>query len=529
MESIYIDNMDNFTVTYSRKSEEDKKKQVLSLDDQINECNKLIETHNLNLVAPHFKEEKSAKVAGKRVEFYRLLSLLKAGKAKVVVCWAASRLARNLKDGSEILDLVQNKGLRIVTPYTIYDSSNWFMLLIEFGMSTDFSLKLSKDVKRGLGSKVSKGVCPGVAKLGYINVGEVKGEKGIENDPERYELCQRWWGMMLTGQYTVEESLAEITKMGLRDRKGRKISKTTAFRFFHNVFYTGHFYYSGSTHKGTHNAMITSEEFDKVQKIISGKFGGRYEEYSKREPLPLARIVKCGSCGATITGDRKMKHYKNGTSHEFCYYRCKKNKGIQCAELYLPADQLEDQVRTYINNLELDPRFIDWIKAVLRRRNKEEFEFDRKQREQLTKKLQELSKRKETIYGMKIDGLYQEAEYKLKVAEVLKEEEGVKEQLNSDRISYWGQVIDDTLNFATGILELFNRNDPYVKSLVLQILGSDLKLRDKKLYLEAKSAFIFLRDKQNQLFEDNGLVGLKIMALQQANQGKTTLPVSLGA
>lgn len=34
------------------------------------------------------------------------------------------------------------------------------------------------------------------------------------------------------------------------------------------------------------------------------------------------------------------------------------------------------------------------------------------------------------------------------VAEVLKEETGVKEQLNSDRIAYWGQVIDDTLDFA---------------------------------------------------------------------------------
>ena len=116
-----------------------------------------------------------------------------------------------------------------------------------------------------------------------------------------------------------------------------------------------------------------------------------------------------------------------------------------------------------------------------------------KQRELLTKKLQELSKRKEVIYGMKIDGLYSETEYKQNVAEVLKEEIGVKEQLNSDRIAYWGQVIDDTLNFATTTLELFNGKDPYVKRMVLQILGADLKLRDKKLYVEAKSVFLFLK------------------------------------
>ena len=335
--------------------------------------------------------------------------------------------------------------------------------------------------------------------------------------------------MMLTGRYTVEQSLEEITKMGLRDRKGGEISKTTAFRFFHNIFYTGYFYYSGDTHKGIHNAMITSEEFEKVHSIITGKFGGRYEEYGEVRPLPLSGFIKCGECGATISSETKVKNYKNGTSQKFCYYRCKKNKGVCTQKAYLQADKLEEQVRVYIDSLELNPRFIDWVKMVLRRRNQEEFDFDRKQRELLTKKLQELSKRKEIIYGMKIDGLYPEAEYKQKVAEVLKEEQGVKEQLNSDRIAYWGQVVDDTLNFATTTLELFNGKDPYVKRLVLQILGSDLKLRDRNLYFEAKSAFLFLRNKQNQLFEENGLVGLQDWALQQANQAKTTLPVSLGA
>ena len=195
----------------------------------------------------------------------------------------------------------------------------------------------------------------------------------------------------------------------------------------------------------------------------------------------------------------------------------------------MPSDELEKQVGTYIDNLELDPRFIGWIKAVLRRRNQEEFEFDRKQRELLTKKLQELSGRKEMIFGMKIDGLYQESEYKQKVAEILREEVDIKEKLNSNRISYWEGVIDQTLNFAETVFELFNSKDPYVKRLVLQILGSDLKIRDKNLYLEAKSVFIFLRNKQNKLFEENGIVGLKERALQQANMDKSMLQIPIGA
>lgn len=518
--------MNNLAVAYCRKSEEDRKKQILSLGDQVNECNELIENNDLILVAPHFQEEKSAKIPGKRVEFYKMLDILKSGKAGVCVCWAASRLARNLLDGSEILNLVQNKGLRIITPYTTYDSSNWFMLLIEFGMSTDFSLKLSKDVKRGLNSKVEKGIRPGIAPLGYLNIGEVKGEKDITIDPQRFDFCRKWWDLILSGGYTVEQSIEKITAMGLRDRRGNKVSKTTAFRFLHNIFYAGYFEYSGKIHKGTHQAMITLDEFNQAQRIITGKFGSRYADYGKREPLALVRIIKCAECGGTVTGDRKLKKYKNGTSQEFCYYRCKKNRGVKCMQLYLPADQLEDQVRGYINNLELDPRFIDWVREVLKRRNEEEFAFDRKQKELATKRLLELNQKKERVYGMKIDGLYSEEEYKQRVSEILKEEIKVKEEMNSDRLTYWGQVIDDTLSFAEKIQNLFNSKDPFVKRSVLQILGSDLKLEDRKLDLKAKTAFIFLKNKQKEYFEENGLVGPQIQAQVEAG---SNLPVSFGA
>jgi len=401
------------------------------------------------------------------------------------------------------------------------------MLMIEFGMSTDYSLKLSKDVKRGLASKVNKGIRPGMAPLGFINIGDIKGEKSLAKDLNKFDLCKKWWEIMLTGQYTVEESLKQITKFGLSDRKGKKISKTSAFRFFHSNFYAGYFEYAGETHKGIHEAMVSLDEFEKVQNIISGKYG-KYEALPERTPLPLSGFIKCGACGATITADRKTRRYKNGTTQEFCWYRCKKNKGV-CKEAYLKADKLEEQVKNYISNLELEPRFIDWVKEVLRRRNHDEFESDRKQREFLTKNLQQLSKRKEVIYGMKIDGLYSQAEYKEKVGAVLKEEENIKRQLNSDRLSYWSQVIDETLNFATQIRDLFNGDDPYVKRLVLQALGSDLKIMDRKLYLEAKSVFIFLRNKQNQLYEESGSVGLKDDMIQQPKRPILTLPISLGA
>src|SRR5258708_28433795 len=238
--------------------------------------------------------------------------------------------------------------------------------------------------------------------------------------------------------------------------------------------------------------MVTLDEFNKVQNIIKCKFGGRYETPTIKHPMPLSGFIKCGESGGTITADRKMKHYKKGTSQEFAWYRCKKNKGTCTQKAYLASGNLDEQVKAFINNLELDSKFIDWIRKVLKRRNREEFDFDHKQRELLTKKLDSIATRKERVFDMKIDGLYEEDEYKKKKAELLKEEMEIKEQLNTDRISYREQVIEDTLNFSKSILEQFNTGDDYTKRLVLQILGTDLILKDKKLYIKAKSMFIFL-------------------------------------
>lgn len=517
--------MNTLTVAYCRKSEEDRKRQVLSLDDQINECNKLIKIHELNLVGEHFREEKSGRKAGVRIEFYKMVELLKTGKANVIVCWNANRLARNLRDGSEIIELVQHRGLRIITPYTQYDYSNWFMLMIEFGMATDYSMKLSKDVKRGLDSKVAKGIRPGLAPIGYLNTGEIKGEKGIISDPKRYELIKKWWDLMLTGQYTVEEALGLITDMGLRDKRNNPVSRTAAFKIFHNIFYAGYFKYLGEIHKGVHEAVVSLHEYEKVQRIISGKFGGKYENPTVRRTMPLSGFIHCGECNSIISSDRRTKHYKNGTIQEFSWYRCKKNKGLCTQKAYLSADDLENQVRDYISALELKPQFIDWVRKVLKRRNKEEFDFDSKQKEQFSKRLIQLNEKKERIFAMKIDGLYSEDEYSKRKAELLKEEVQIKEELNSDRISSWERVLDETLNFSGQVMHLFNNGDDYTKRMVLQILGSDLKLQDKKLYLEAKSIFVFLRNRQDELFSEIGSVGPK----NEANNDLTASKIPFGA
>lgn len=69
---------------------------------------------------------------------------------------------------------------------------------------------------------------------------------------------------------------------------------------------------------------------------------------------------------------------------------------------------------------------------------------------------------------MKIEGLFpKESEYKQKMAEVLKEEEEIKQKLNSDRISYWGLIITKTF-----ISSVDNSIRSFSKPLGFPILAS---------------------------------------------------------
>jgi DNA invertase Pin-like site-specific DNA recombinase len=476
-------------VIYGRKSEEDKTRQICSIEDQLKEMATLQERVGIPVIAT-FTESKSGKTSGVRKEFYCMLKLIEEGKANTILCWKADRLSRNGTDGGRLIELVDRGVIRkIITPNGEFDRNNSYMLWIEFMGSTKYSKDLSDNIKRRLKYKAESGVFPNQAPLGYQNTPwKIKGTREIEPDPERFELCRKWWELMLSGCHTVESSREVVTGMGLRGKNGKKISLSSGYKMFRYIFYTGIFDFNEIRYEGIHKPMVTISEFTKVQRLLDSKGNhGRSDT-----PLPFQGMLKC-TCGATITGEK----HKRG-SKWFWYYRCTKKLG-PCTQPYLNADNFDPQVREYIASLKLAPHFGEWIKKVLKRRNHQEFEFSKKNRELITKRLNELDVRIERLYGMKIDGLIDETKYKEKKNGLLMEEQQLKEAQSRKTTSYWESVIDNTINFATSVMELFDKGDIYTRQMVLRILGSNIILEDKKIKIEPKYAFIFLRDAENHL------------------------------
>ncbi len=82
-------------ILYARKSSEDKSKQILSLESQVNEMKKLALSLGLDIVMT-YTESKSAKLPNNRPMFSEMMKLLENSSEDYgIICWKIDRLSRN--------------------------------------------------------------------------------------------------------------------------------------------------------------------------------------------------------------------------------------------------------------------------------------------------------------------------------------------------------------------------------------------------------------------------------------------------
>jgi len=361
-------------ILYARKSSESEDKQVLSIDSQISELTKLAQRKNLEIVKI-ITEAKSAKAPG-REGFNKMLDQINEGKAQGIICWKLDRLARNPVDDSQIRWFLQEGKIKHIQTFerSYYPTDNALVMSVEFGVANQFILDLRVNTKRGLRTKVEKGWLPTTAPLGYLNNPlRRKGEKDIIKDPERFDLVRKMFDLMLSGNYTVPKILKIATdEWHLRNRRNKKISRSTLYRIFTNPFYYGIFEYplgSGNWYKGSHEPMITEKEYDQIQ-ILLGKKG---KPRARKHIFSYTGLIRCGECGSMITADEKIKRQKNGNVHRYIYYFCTRKKDPNCSQRHaIREEELEKQILEILDNIKIPPEFHQWAINQLKEENKKE-------------------------------------------------------------------------------------------------------------------------------------------------------------
>lgn len=478
---------------YARKSTEDDNKQVQSIDDQIDRLKKLANELDLKVVEI-FTESKSGLQPNTRPIFNSMLDMIEDGKADGILCWEVSRLARNPIDSGRVCWFLQKGIIKSVRTYTreYRPEDNVIIFGVDAGQSNQFSLDLSKNVKRGLESKVNKGIAPIIAPVAYTNSKfKERGENTIDPDLERFDLVRKMFDLMLTGTYTVPQILDIANKKwGFRTRKSKKLggtelSRSVLYKMFTSIFYTGNFEYKGKIYKGNHKPVITLEEYDRIQKLLGRKGKPR----PKTHAFAFTGVIRCGDCGCLITAEEKTKFIKStGQLKSYVYYRCTKKKtDIKCSQKgVISVEELEKQIESEIAKVDIIPQLRDIGLKVLKENNAKEVHTRTNIQEMQAKAYQDVQKQIDKLVDMKLREQISDEEYNLKRDSLMKEKQQLKLRLDEtdDRANKWLKLTEDTFNFALYAHREFLNGELQRKKEMLIALGSNFLLKDNKLTLD---------------------------------------------
>ncbi len=469
---------------YARKSSESEDRQVLSIDSQISELQTVARSRDID-VAGVFQEARSAKSPGRPV-FEQLMAALTRHEATGVLCWKLDRLARNPIDGGAIIwALDQGQLEEIATPGRTYrnaaDDKLWMQL--EFGMAKKYVDDLSDNVRRGNRAKLEQGWLPGPAPLGYLND---LATKTIVPDPDRFHLVRQMWERVLAGERPSAVLRWANTDLSLRTPKrrrqgGRPVALSSFYRMLADPFYCGVIQRRGERFLGAHELMVTHEEFEAVQEAL-----GRPRRRPRRPDhvFPFTGLIRCGSCGLSVTAETKQN--RHGT--RYTYYHCTKRRGRDvCREPSIRAEALHAQALDFLRTIALHPKDADYVMKTLlgqrtsgeaaraaHRRSIESAEVDaRKQIDRLT--------------DLRLRDLVSDDEYRTKRDELVAAAARARERIRrSDLGDEWFEPSARGVSLLTSAVSAFEHGDPQIQREIFVAVGSNPVLSQKTLRMEAK-------------------------------------------
>ncbi len=473
---------------YARKSSENEDRQVQSLDDQTNLLKTLAKNQGLQIVQI-YTESKSAKMPYVRPLYLEMVKRIEKGEADGILCWAMNRLFRNPVDQGTIGWMLQSEKIKCIQTIDrkYLPDDNVLLFNVEGGMANQYIIDLRKMCKRGLQSKVQKGWMPSRPPIGYLNN---IGEKIIDVDTERFELVRKMWDLMLTGVYNPCEitDIANI-QWGFRTYKykrngGTPIAKSSMYRLFSNIFYTGLFEYGGVVYQGKHKPMISVQEFEKVQYLLNNKDRNRRTSHD----FAFTGLLECNLCGSKYTASKKTKLVKTTNKMKsYTYYHCsrKGNKGKCNSKIQKPLTemQLDLLICSELEKYKIPNIFLELVFKLIDQLVKNKCEFNKKRTESLEKaKTQtesDLDNLKRQFYRELID-----EDFFLKEKEVLVH---TLAQLNEQTIqkSYHGddilKLIKDAFTFPSFAIDTIKTDSLKAKKIVLRKFGSNWQLNGKIL------------------------------------------------
>ena len=456
---------------YARRSSEDKKKQVQSIPDQLAWAEETSKHHNLTVIGKPITDTKTGTKPG-REGFSQLMELIEQGKVDGILTWKIDRLARNpIDEGFLKYALIQGKLKHILAcDRQFFEGDNQILMGVEFGAATEYSLNLSRNVRRGQKSKVEKGWLPALAPLGYANDPHgIKGNRKIYKDPERWDLVREAWRKLLDDRWPCAKILHWLNEeQGFRTRAKQKLRLSSLCRVFTNTFYAG--IYDWGEDKaipGKHEPMITLEEYDRAQFFLGRKGKPRPQKHQ----FAYTGFIRCGECGCMVTASPPIQKLRNdGSLASYQYYHCtKKNKVKRCTQPCIRVENLEQQILDTLANTEMPEPMLRWVFRKLRKKQETDRRKLARERGEISRALHETETMMESLARKLAKEVIDDETYRVTRANFERDRTKLRQRLEQYDLAKddWLDRAEKNINFARHAKERFENGTPEMRREIL--------------------------------------------------------------
>ncbi len=477
-------------IVYCRKSTDEKDRQVLSIEAQIAELKEFAKREKLHIVET-LVESKTAKEPG-RLVFQQMMKLLESGKANAILSWHPDRLARNSVDGGQIIYLVDTgviTDLKFPSFWFENTPQGKFMLNIAFGQSKYYVDNLSENVKRGNRQKLRNGVWPNKAPLGYKNIVE---NKSIDIDPEEAKVVRKSFEMFADGKYSFIHIARFMAEGGIVNASGKPLKIDQIKSMLQKKFYIGTMEFSGEEFKASHSTFISKQLFERVQSNIQ-KFSRPRET---NHDFAFSGLMRCGECGATITAEQHIKHYKRtNRTVKYIYYRCTK-KIKPCSQPYLEENKLIGQLKSQIKSSALPKSWQPEWKTRLTQDKILSEESKEKVLALLHTQTESFDTKLNVLLDGYLDGTVDSDIYKTKKNQLFQEKLKIEQQISkTEEVGCsWLEPFSKFVNSAILAQKIARKGsvDSELRFFV-QHIGSNFFLKDKQIIVNWEKPFASLR------------------------------------
>ncbi len=395
----------------------------VSLQQQRDAIERHAQRHGLEIIR-WFEEQETAAKRGRPL-FNLMIRLLRRGAANGVVIHKIDRGARNLRDWSDLGELIdQGVDVRFADEsLDLHSRGGRLSADIQAVVAADYVRNLREETKKGFYGRLKQGFFPMPAPIGYLDSGAAK-PKLI--DPVGGPLIRTAFELYASGRFNQRSLADKLYQMGLRTRTGNRLNKNRLSEVLNNTFYIGLITIkkTGETYQGVHEPLISHKLFERVQKILRGKTHSR----TFKNELLYRRRLKCKSCGYSLVGEVQKAHV---------YYRCQTKN---CPTTCIREEKVESEVLRQLSLLQLSPIERAYLKQEVARLS----DVDQDNREKVgiatQLRISQIDDRLNRLTDAYIDQVVDKNVYAQRKKALLLERKGIEESLEA-----WAEGKQETL------------------------------------------------------------------------------------